>query len=74
VLLNPYCDHVGGFPVIVRASRVDSIADSGQRYGGRAFNDGVREAVGAWEAPSGALQSEAKCARQRCWTDPEGEV
>jgi beta-lactamase superfamily II metal-dependent hydrolase len=38
-------DHVGGFPVIVRALRVDAIADSGQVYGGRAFNDGLREAT-----------------------------
>jgi beta-lactamase superfamily II metal-dependent hydrolase len=38
-------DHVGGFPVIVRALRADVIADSGQQYGGRAFNDGMREAA-----------------------------
>jgi hypothetical protein len=37
---NSYCDHVGGFPVIVRALRVNVIADSGQQYGGHAFNDG----------------------------------
>jgi beta-lactamase superfamily II metal-dependent hydrolase len=29
----------------VRALRVDAIADSGQTYGGRAFNDGLREAT-----------------------------
>jgi competence protein ComEC len=29
----------------VRALRVDAIADSGQQYGGRAFNDGLREAA-----------------------------
>jgi competence protein ComEC len=29
----------------VRALHVDAIADSGQRYGGRAFNDGLREAA-----------------------------
>jgi beta-lactamase superfamily II metal-dependent hydrolase len=29
----------------VRVLRVDAIADSGQRYGGRAFNDGMREAT-----------------------------
>lgn len=46
LLLNthPHGDHVGGFPVIVRGLHVDAIADSGQRYGGRAFNDGLREA------------------------------
>jgi competence protein ComEC len=41
---HPHGDHVGGFPVIVRALRVDAIADSGQRYGGRAFNDGLHQA------------------------------
>ena len=29
----------------MRALRVDAIADSGQQYGGRAFNDGLREAA-----------------------------
>jgi beta-lactamase superfamily II metal-dependent hydrolase len=29
----------------VRALQVDAIADSGQQYGGRAFNDGLREAA-----------------------------
>jgi len=29
----------------VRALHVGAIADSGQRYGGRAFNDGMREAA-----------------------------
>jgi competence protein ComEC len=42
---HPHGDHVGGFAPIVRALRVDAIADSGQRYGGRAFNDGLREAA-----------------------------
>jgi len=41
---HPHGDHVGGFAPIVRALRVEAIADSGQRYGGRAFNDGLREA------------------------------
>ena len=47
VLINthPHGDHVGGFAPIVRALRVDAIADSGQQYGGRAFNDGMREAA-----------------------------
>ena len=42
---HPHGDHVGGFAPIVRALRVDAIADSGQQYGGRAFNDGLREAA-----------------------------
>jgi len=42
---HPHGDHVGGFPVILRALKVDAIADSGQQYGGRAFNDGLREAA-----------------------------
>ena len=29
----------------MRALRVDAIADSGQTYGGHAFNDGLREAT-----------------------------
>ncbi|MDB5072485.1 MAG: putative hydrolase [Candidatus Eremiobacteraeota bacterium] len=42
---HPHGDHVGGFAPVVRALRVDAIADSGQQYGGRAFNDGMREAA-----------------------------
>ncbi|MEA2719351.1 MAG: competence protein ComEC [Candidatus Eremiobacteraeota bacterium] len=42
---HPHGDHVGGFAPIARALRVDAIADSGQTYGGRAFNDGLREAA-----------------------------
>jgi len=42
---HPHGDHVGGFPVIMRALHVDAIADSGQTYGGRAFSDGLREAT-----------------------------
>lgn len=45
VLTHPHGDHVGGFAGIVRAFRVDQIFDSGQRYGGRAFNDGMHEAA-----------------------------
>ena len=41
----PYCDHVGGFAGIVRTFHVDRIFDSGQKYGGRAFQDGMREAA-----------------------------
>jgi competence protein ComEC len=42
---HPHGDHVGGFAPIVRALDVAAVADSGQRYGGRAFNDGLREAA-----------------------------
>jgi competence protein ComEC len=42
---HPHGDHVGGLAPIVRALRVDAIADSGQTYGGRAFNDGLHEAT-----------------------------
>ena len=42
---HPHGDHVGGFAPIVRALRVDAIADSGQTYGGHAFNDGIHEAA-----------------------------
>ncbi len=36
---HPHGDHVGGCRPIVQALRVDAIGDSGQRYGGRAFQD-----------------------------------
>jgi competence protein ComEC len=42
---HPHGDHVGGFAPILRELAVGAIADSGQRYGGRAFKDGVREAA-----------------------------
>ncbi len=42
---HPHGDHVGGFAPIVRELHVGAIADSGQSYGGRAFNDGMREAA-----------------------------
>lgn len=42
---HPHGDHVGGFPVVVRALHVAEVADSGQTYGGRAFNDGLHEAA-----------------------------
>jgi competence protein ComEC len=47
LLLNthPHGDHVGGLAPILRALHVDAIADSGQTYGGRAFNDGLHEAA-----------------------------
>jgi competence protein ComEC len=39
VITHPHGDHVGGCAPIVRALRVDAIADSGQRYSGRAYVD-----------------------------------
>ncbi|MDP9033942.1 MAG: MBL fold metallo-hydrolase [Myxococcota bacterium] len=47
VLLNthPHGDHVGGFPVVVRSLHVAEVVDSGQQYGGRAFQDGLHEAA-----------------------------
>ncbi len=42
---HPHGDHVGGFAPIVRALDVVAVADSGQYYGGRAFNDGLHEAA-----------------------------
>jgi competence protein ComEC len=45
ILTHPHGDHVGGFASLVRSLRVDEVFDSGQRYGGRAFNDGMREAI-----------------------------
>ncbi len=41
---HPHGDHVGGCAPIVRALRVDAIADSGQPYAGRAFVDCLRAA------------------------------
>ena len=41
---HPHGDHVGGCAPVVRALRVDAIADSGQRYAGRAFVDCLRAA------------------------------
>ncbi len=45
LITHPHGDHVGGFAPVVRALRVRAVADSGQQYGGRAFNDGMREAT-----------------------------
>ncbi|HTD37973.1 MAG TPA: DNA internalization-related competence protein ComEC/Rec2 [Candidatus Limnocylindrales bacterium] len=42
---HPHGDHVGGLAPILRALPVAEILDSGQRYGGFAFNDGMREAA-----------------------------
>jgi len=45
ILTHQHGDHVGGFAGIVRTLHVDQIFDSGQVYGGRAFNDGMHEAA-----------------------------
>ena len=42
---HPHGDHVGGFAPILRTFPVDAIADGGQRYGGHAYIDGLREAA-----------------------------
>jgi competence protein ComEC len=44
VLTHPHGDHVGGAAGILRMMTVGWVADSGQRYGGRAYNDGLAEA------------------------------
>jgi competence protein ComEC len=44
VLTHPHGDHVGGTPGILRMMPVGWIADSGQRYGGHAYSDGLAEA------------------------------
>jgi len=41
---NPHGDHAGGLAPILRRLSVALILDSGQVYGGRAFNDGMSEA------------------------------
>jgi competence protein ComEC len=41
---HPHGDHVGGCAPIVRTLHVDTIADSGQPYGGRAFADCLQAA------------------------------
>ncbi len=44
VLTHPHGDHVGGSAAILRMMPVGWVADSGQRYGGHAYNDGLAEA------------------------------
>jgi len=44
ILTHPHGDHAGGLAPILRALTVTRVLDSGQRYGGHAFNDGLHEA------------------------------
>jgi hypothetical protein len=37
----PLCDHVGAAAAILRTMPVRWVADSGQRYGGHAYNDAL---------------------------------
>ncbi len=65
ILSHPHGDHAGGVAPILRLLRADTFADSGQRYGGYAYNDAlavagdedvriVRPAVGAvWRTDDG---------------------
>jgi len=45
VLTHPHGDHAGGLAPILRTLSVGRIFDSGQRYGGHAFNDALQEAA-----------------------------
>ena len=45
VLTHPHGDHAGGLAPILRTLSVDRILDSGQRYGGHAYRDGMKEAA-----------------------------
>jgi len=44
VLTHPHGDHVGGAAAILAMMPVGWVADSGQRYGGHAYSDALREA------------------------------
>jgi competence protein ComEC len=44
ILTHPHGDHVGGAAPIIDAMPVRMVFDSGQAYGGRAYNDALREA------------------------------
>ena len=45
ILTHPHGDHVGGAAPILRALSVGEIVDSGQRYSGHAYLDGMHEAA-----------------------------
>jgi competence protein ComEC len=44
IISHPHGDHVGGAPVVLRNFTVSEFADSGQRYGGYAYNDALQTA------------------------------
>ena len=44
ILSHPHGDHAGGTPVVLRDFSVGEFADSGQRYGGYAYNDALQTA------------------------------
>jgi competence protein ComEC len=44
ILSHPHGDHAGGSPVALRNFPVGEFADSGQRYGGYAYNDALQTA------------------------------
>ena len=44
LLSHPHGDHAGGLAPALRKLRVDELADSGQRYGGNAYTEGLKEA------------------------------
>ena len=44
IVSHPHGDHVGGAPVVLRDFAVTEFADSGQRYGGYAYNDALQTA------------------------------
>jgi competence protein ComEC len=43
ILTHPHGEHAGGLAPILRTLSVGVILDSGQVYGGRAYNDGISE-------------------------------
>ncbi len=46
LLSHPHGDHAGGIAPVLRAFSVSELADSGQRYGGYAYNDAIQTALG----------------------------
>ncbi len=46
ILSHPHGDHAGGMAPVLRAFPVAEFADSGQRYGGYAYNDAIQTARG----------------------------
>jgi len=44
ILSHPHGDHAGGIAPVLRKLMATELADSGQRYGGQAYKDGLAEA------------------------------